>query len=306
MDYRGQLIDSVVEVKNHLFSENGYPIYDLMIPNPHDLTGYPKISSVIFYTENEITLNDFLDIHKNQDLNCVKTFLKQQPQCVNKVSEFKKVGLKEMSYPMYTAFKNLLTLDKLKHTYQHNSYGVANLVVNNEILIFNHIGNGNIGQLFDKLAKQKSATIKEKYAFLQEGLLILYTKKIIEPDTKIMGKAFNKIMPLLSQLKDYTLNHYQEETIRLVTDLAKFVVPYFDMRIIEKTPTNFYIDFLYETKKIEISLPTDKNMAFEFITEKESRPMKDIVNLLYFFNQYLYDLKLIHDNSHVTKGLKNI
>lgn len=305
MDYRGQLIDSVLEVKNHLFSENGYPIYDLMIANPHDLTGYPKISSVIFYTENDVVLNEFLNIHKNQDLYSIKEFLKHNPQCVNKVSEFKKVGLKEMSYPMYMAFKNLLTVEKVNHTYQHNSYGIANLMINNEILIFNHTTSTPIQQLLSKLATQKSATIKEKYAFLQEGLSILFTKNLIQPETKIIGKAFNKVMPLLAQLKNYTFNHHQEETIRLVTDLAKFIVPYFDMRVIEKTPGNYYIDFLYESKKIEVSLPREKDAAFEFITEKETRPMKDIVNLLYFFNQYLYDVKVAHDNLHVTKGLKN-
>ena len=99
MKYKS-IIEKADDFSAVLMTENGYPVYDIMVPSTQN---YCSASGMAFYTEDDKLLKEFSSLDTQER----KAYLIANPQYVKNIIEIFKES-PEMNHPMPLAYNHLL------------------------------------------------------------------------------------------------------------------------------------------------------------------------------------------------------
>lgn len=165
-----------------LMTQNGYPIYDIMIPSK---PGYCSASGIAFYTEDEKILKAFQDLNTEER----KIFLMKHPEYVKPVQDIFKES-PEMRHPIGLAYNHLV--DTFEQTVRKGSYGAIHLLEDDKLLIFS-IMNFRCATGFVFNQDEDMYEFDEIYNDMKPIISKAYKEGKIQPDGIITGKALERL-----------------------------------------------------------------------------------------------------------------
>lgn len=189
-----------------LMTENGFPIYDIMVPsNP----GYCRASGIAFYTEDEEVLKKFQDLGTKER----KAFLLEHPEHISSVQDILKKS-PEMRHPMPLAYNHLVY--GFEETVRKGNYGSAHLIEGDKLLIFHQ------NQVFHitgfKINNHKE--FNDLYDSMQSMIEKAYKEGKISPDGSVSGKALQRLKAKNPDMfKEMT--EYQEKALEVLKSFKR-------------------------------------------------------------------------------------
>lgn len=286
-----KLIDKITEVRINLTSNNGFPIFDLMIERSQP--GFITASNVVFYTENKALIDKFTEAEK-KGIEEIKKFFKDNPNEMSFLSDLRKNNIKEMTHEEDLAFRHLFTKKSFTHTLKAKYYGVSHLIENNEVLIFANY-HSNDRELATEIG----------YANFQNHLMTLYNEGKIKPEAIIKDNAAKQIIDVIREkTNSFEFNDYQKENYLLLVDFSTVIGTTVKLG---KTENNQpIIEMKAGLETIEISLPKQKNEDFTVKYRDKETVTKNLSNTLYTINSHISDTKVekfIERNAKLKKGI---
>jgi hypothetical protein len=264
-----------VQLTPNYTSENGYPIFDLMVNSSQP--GYVGASNVVFYSEDDKKVSELIEVMHDKEK--ARQFLEENITDVSMLQDLHKVGIKEMDYSAQLAFRNLSGKGGVKAALKKVTYGTAHLVRNGEMLIF-HQSKSPVASLFGGYGEKKDMSSLESYTNMQTELGRLYDSGKAKPEATIKGKAFEKLFKEMNGMEYHKLNDYQKDNFLMFQEFAQTIEITMkgDMK---DTPK---IIFGYGNKTLEITLPANKTEDFVVSGFKTPLAIKEAADVLYFVN----------------------
>lgn len=280
-------IEKMVSLDSYITSKEGYPIFDLMEAF-NASNGYGdklprwRASNIVFYTEYEILITEVNKLRKEGDLDAIKEFLTTHKEFIRPLYSDKHTKIEEMSESAILAFNHLSSSEQLKETLSKGYYGIAHLIENGELLIFNQ-NKQVINEVF-----KKNLNIMSNYRDASNLLRKMFNDKKIEPDAAIEGNAFNKVMEVLLPINFNQMNKYQKDTLLLLTEFENITNG--DLTMSTKSVGNTHqVIFQFGKDKIEVNLPETKKEHFNVVKndnkEEDSQFTMKLDQMLYYVNK---------------------
>lgn len=184
-----------------LMTQNGYPVYDIMVPST---PGYCRASGIAFYVEDDKILKEFEDLDTEER----KLFLISKPEYIKPVQDIFKYS-PEMRHPMPLAYNHLLY--DFERTIKMGNYGCTHLIDEGKLLIFHQ--NEVFHKAGYKLNSQKD--FNELNDEIEALVFKQYKEGSIKPDGEVSGKALERLKaknPVI--FKEMT--QYQAKTLEVI------------------------------------------------------------------------------------------
>lgn len=219
-------LEKFTEVRYFLTSQNGYPIFDLMLPLKEK--GFVSASNIIFYTEESRKIKEFNQLRtREQQLE----FFKENPQYLHDLSELRNKGLQLMSNKESMAFYHLNTPTRLEKTLKEHFYGILHLMLEDKIVLFETYNITSFEGLdeepidFSYVLKDKNKLIdlneEKHYMHLQKELKSLYEQEKIKPVGQLTGKSFKKVKKVLEEKMYYKFEEMEKNSNNNITKKPK-------------------------------------------------------------------------------------
>lgn len=219
-------LEKFTEVQYFLTSQNGYPIFDLMLPLKEK--GYVGASNIVFYTEEIKKIKEFNQLRtQEQQL----AFFKENIQHIYDFSELKNNGLQLMSNKESMAFYHMNTPTRLEKTLREHFYGVLHLMLNDKIVLFETYSASSLKGFaeepidFSYVLKDKHKLIdlneEKHYMHLQKELKSLYEQEKIKPVGQLTGKSFKKVKKVLEEKMYYKFEEMEKNSNNNITKKPK-------------------------------------------------------------------------------------
>ena len=219
-------LEKFTEVQYFLTSQNGYPVFDLMLPLKEK--GYVGASNIVFYTEETKKIKEFNQLRTQEDQ---QNFFKENLQYIHNLSELTKNGLQLMTNKESMAFYHMNTPTHLEKTLREHFYGVLHLMLNDKIVLFEtHSPNSfkganeeNIDFSYVLKDQYKLIDLNEEkhYMHLQKELKALYEQGKIKPVGQLIEKSFTKVKKVLENKMYYKFEEMEKNSNNNVTKKPK-------------------------------------------------------------------------------------
>lgn len=262
MKYKS-IIEKADDFSAVLMTENGYPVYDIMVPSTQN---YCSASGMAFYTEDDKLLKEF----SNLDIKERKAYLIANPQYVRSVIDIFKES-PEMNHPMPLAYNHLLY--DFEGTVKKGYYGCTHLISDGELLIFHQ------SQVFQKTGYKLDS--RKSFSDLNEELESLvanaYKQGTITPEGKISGKALER---LKSKNPDIfkEMSQYQNDTLYILKSFKNELLD--TCRLTYEKKEDLLIHLEINNKVYDITVPKEFKQALFLSVKNVHQEFKNIQEVI--------------------------
>ncbi len=246
-----------------LMTENGFPIYDVMVPTRD---GYCSASSIVFYTEDENLLKEFKDLSTEKR----KEFLYNHPESVKTLNEVFSYS-KEMHHPMPLAYNHLLY--DFERTIRQGNYGCTHLIKDNELLIFHQ--SSLFARTGYKINNHKE--FNDLYDELEKLVVTEYKEGKIQPDGVIKGKAVERLKSKNPEIFK-ELSKYQDNVLDVVKTFKYELLDH--CRLTYDKSDDLIIHLEVNEIKYDIKVPKNAKENIELICNHEREELKNVTELI--------------------------
>lgn len=260
-----------------LMTENGYPVYDIMVPSK---PGYCTASGLAFYTEDEKMLKEFSELRTEEQ----KQYLLSHPDSIVHVHElFQKIP--EMRHPMPLAYNHLL--NDFEKTIRHGNYGCTHFIESDKLHVFHQ------NQVFHKTGYKinNHKETNELYDEIETLVAKLHKSGEIVADGVISGKALERLKARNPEVfKEMTKN--QAQVLDILKSFKNELLDH--CRLTYDKGQEFIIHIEINNKSYDVTVPAKAKQSLSLTIDNDKKDFKNIHDLIVVVYEEISKNKLQH------------
>lgn len=262
MKYK-ELIEKADNFTAILLTQNGYPVYDIMVPtNP----GYCRASGTAFYVEDDKVLKDF----KNLNTKERKEFLLENEQYIKKVDDIFKTS-PEMRHPMPLAYTHLI--NDFEGTVKKGNYGCTHLIEDGKLLIFHQ------NEVFYKTGYKRD--IEKNFIELYDEISTLVSKAYkegkITPEGEISGNGLARLKAKNPSIFK-EMNAYQSNILEIIKSFKNEMLDV--CRLTYDKEDDVIVHLEINQNSYDINIPKEKKQLISYSLDDKKTEFKNVHDLI--------------------------
>lgn len=246
-----------------LMTNNGYPVYDIMVPTR---PGYCSASGIAFYTEDEEVLKTFSKLDTEER----KEYLLKHPENIKTVSDifFKS---SEMRHPISMAYNHLVYA--FEDTVKKGNYGCTHLIEGDKLLIFHQ------SSVFRKTGYKIDNTkeFDDLYTEIQNLVAKAYKEGTITPEGEIHGKALERLKAKNPEMFK-EMSKYQSKTLDMLKSFKNELLDH--CKLSYHKEDNLLVNIEINHKTYSLSIPKSKKELLSLKINDEEKLLPNINELM--------------------------
>lgn len=246
-----------------LMTNNGYPVYDIMIPSR---PGYCSASGLAFYTEDEEMLKKFSKLDTEER----KEYALKHSENIKTVSDIF-LHSSEMRHPMPLAYNHLVYA--FEETVKKGNYGCTHLIEGNKLLIFHQ------SSVFHKTGYKLDSKkdFNDLYTEIQNLVAKAYKEGTITPDGEIHGKALERLKAKNPEIFKEMSKH-QSATLDILKSFRNELLD--QCKLTYNKEESLIVNLEINNKNYKISIPKSKKELLSLNINEEEQLFPNVHELI--------------------------